>query len=83
MRSLNGAPVDPAVSGCCVGLIGAGDTYATCMSEPTISGTLAFPDSPELLWAFACDRHAVILGAPRPLNADDVDEIYRRQDQGL
>ena len=79
MRSFNGAPVDPDAAGCCVGLIGVGDSYATCMSEPTTSGTLAFGDSPQLSWAFTCDRHAVILGAPRPLNIDDINELDRRR----
>ncbi len=82
MRSLNGAPVDPDVAGCCVGLIGVGETYAPCATAPTTSGTLTFLDTAEVLWAFACDRHAGILGAPRELTDDDITELDRRLREG-
>jgi hypothetical protein len=78
MRIFNGTPVDPDADGCCVGLIGAGDTYAPCATAPTFSGIVASPDTAEVLWAFACDRHAGVLGSPRELTADDVEELDRR-----
>jgi hypothetical protein len=79
MRLLNGAPVDPDADGCCVGLKGAGDTYALCMTEPTTSGLIAVPETGQFAWAFSCDRHAVVLKSPRPLTVDDVEELARRR----
>ena len=78
MRLLNGAPVDPDADGCCVGLTGAGDVYALCMTPPTTSGLIMIPETGQFAWTFSCDRHAVVLESPRPLNADDVEEMRRR-----
>ncbi len=82
MRLLNGAPVEPDADGCCVGLTGAGTTYAACVSEPTTSGIIAIPETGEFAWVFTCDRHAVVADSPRPLTVDDVQEINRRRMRG-
>ncbi|HEX3259739.1 MAG TPA: hypothetical protein VHS35_14550 [Pseudonocardia sp.] len=79
MRLLNGAPVEPEADGCCVGLRGAGDTFALCMTEPTTSGLIAIPETGEFAWSFTCDRHSAVLDSARPLTADDVQEINRRR----
>ena len=79
VRLLNGAPVEPDADGCCVGLKGAGDTFALCMTEPTTSGIIAIPENGEFAWSFTCDRHAAVLDSPRPLTSDDVHEINRRR----
>jgi hypothetical protein len=78
VRLLNGAPVDTDAAGCCVGLTGAGDTYATCMTEPTTSGLVQIPETGEFAWVFACDRHAGVVVSPRPLTVDDLQEMRRR-----
>jgi hypothetical protein len=78
MRLLHGIPVDPDAAGCCVGLIGAGDTYAACATVPTFSGIITSPETAEVLWAFACERHLSVLGSPRELTAADVAELDRR-----
>jgi hypothetical protein len=78
VRLLNGAPVDTDAPGCCVGLTGAGDTYATCMTEPTTSGLVQIPETGEFAWVFTCDRHAGVVVSPRPLTVDDVQEMRRR-----
>src|SRR4051794_36012758 len=72
VRLLNDAPVEPDADGCCVGLKGAGDTFALCMTEPTTSGLIAIPEKGEFAWSFTCDRHAAVLDSPRPLTSDDV-----------
>jgi len=64
MRLLNGAAVEPDADGCCVGLKGAGDTFALCMTEPTTSGLIATPETGEFAWSFTCDRHTGV--APTP-----------------
>lgn len=79
MRLLNGAPVDTDAAGCCVGLTGMGSTYAACMSEPTTSGIIPLPEVSEYAWVFTCDRHALVVQSPRPLNVDDIDEMQRRR----
>jgi len=79
MRLLNGAPVEPEADGCCVGLKGAGDTFALCMTEPTTSGLIAIPETGEFACSFTCDRHTAVLDSARPLTADDVQEINRRR----
>ena len=67
MRLLNGAPVEPEADGCCVGLKGAGDTFALCMTEPTTSGLIAIPETGEFAWSFTCDPHTAVLDSARPL----------------
>ena len=79
MRLLHGIPTDPDAAGCCVGLIGVGDTYVPCVTAPTFSGIITSPETAEVLWAFACDRHLSVLGSPRELTADDVAEHDPRQ----
>jgi hypothetical protein len=83
VRLLNGAPVEPDADGCCVGLKGAGDTFALCMTEPTTSGLIAIPESGEFAWSFTCDRHAAVLDSPRPLTSDDVQELNRRRRRAI
>ena len=51
MRLLNGAVVEPGADGCCVGLKGAGDTFALCMTEPTTSGLIVIPETGEFAWS--------------------------------
>jgi hypothetical protein len=65
MRVLNGAAVEPDADGCCVGLKGAGDTFALCMTEPTTSGLIVIPETGEFAWSFTCDRHTAVLDSPR------------------
>jgi hypothetical protein len=79
MRLLNGAVVEPDADGRCVGLKGAGDTFALCMTEPTTSGLIVIPETGEFAWSFTCDRHAAVLDSSRALTADDVQEINRRR----
>ncbi len=75
----NGAPVQPDAAGCCVGMVGVGNSgYATCASEPALSGTLFFEETREEWTSFTCDRHGEVLSDPRPLTAEDVDELERR-----
>ncbi len=79
MRMHNGSPVQPDAAGCCVGMTGIGASgYASCASEPTTSGHLTFVETGEVLRAFTCDRHDVVLAQPRPLSVDDIDELNRR-----
>jgi hypothetical protein len=78
VRLLNGAPVDTDAAGCCVGLVGADDTYAACQTEPTTSGLIPIPETGEFAWVFTCDRHAAVLVSPRPLTPEDVEELRRR-----
>ena len=78
VRLLNGAPIDTDAAGCCVGLTGAGDSYATCVTEPTTSGLVHIPETGEFAWVFTCDRHAGVVVSPRPLTVDDVQEMRRR-----
>ena len=72
----------PDADGCCVGLVGAGDTFALCMTEPTTSGLVAIPATGEFAWSFTCNRHVAVLDSPRALTVDDVQEINRRRRRG-
>ncbi len=79
MRMHNGAPVEPDAAGCCVGLTGVGEQYAPCVSDVTTAGTLTFVETAEVRLAYSCDRHAVVLEAPRPLTIADMQELDRRR----
>lgn len=65
-------------------MVGVGSSgYAICASEVTTGGNLTFSDPDEVLRAFTCDRHYVVLTDPRPLTDADIDELNRRFDAAM
>jgi hypothetical protein len=64
--------------GCCVGVEGMAG-YQPCATEPTTAGFVHLLDVDELVPAYTCDRHAVVLLDPHPLTPDDVEELAGRR----
>lgn len=79
-----GEPFQVMAAGCGGFVHHAGVAPSHCEAEPTVVGLVMFRrrDGRRAAWrAFACNRHADHLIAPRPLLPRDRDVLARRRDE--